>query len=188
MLKFSFNKTSMIRRTLQSRDYHIRIADTVIGGDGKPRNPGHIAIYPTKEEQEKHDLSPSYGHNPTDAPGRTVQPLSVLLQIKGYPAVNFNSYITRAAVFSQDKPMNYCDRSIDMGPLSDEQAKILKEWRSHHFYELTCSDPTKGTNCVEEIRQLMEKLEGREIPYIRFETPQGLGQRIKDQVLPHKGK
>jgi len=181
MLKSLTNKTTLLSRTMQQyRGYTIKIANTIVGKNGLPRDPGHVAIYTTDQEQKDYGLNVCYGQNAASKADQKKEHIDVQLQIEGHQAVPFKSYVTPSAGFSNDKEMLYWNESIEMGPLTSMKAKILAEWMANANYEVTCVDPVNATNCVEEVRRVLEEMLAQPLPYVKFETPQALGHRIKE--------
>jgi len=163
----------------QTKNFMIYIWPTIVGKQGRPTYSGHINIGTTEAEQKQHGINSFFGHSGAVGPDLIREPVTVPLQINGHPKVEFLSYIVPSAPFSDDRATHGWQVAINMGPMDDRQAKILSEWISHPKYELTCHNPEEGTNCVEEIRLVMIALEGFDLPYIPFETPQALGDRIE---------
>ena len=166
--------TSMLNRASQkSRNYYARFWYPDEDGDLY----GHASIVTTEEERKSFGLSAAYGHNPASRRQRRLIDTIQIPDPEG-GARNVDSRVYNSAEFSSESRTEGGNKSVDLGPLDAKQAKILAEYRPSRYFELSCHDPSVGTNCVYEARSVVALIEEKSLPHIHLEEPQELAKRI----------
>lgn len=157
------------------------IVKTRKDGSARIDAPGHVQIRPSATEQKLYGLRESYGHHPEPGVRGTARRTEVTLYT-GQTAV-IVGVEKPGGRFGDDKPIPLsCETAIvvDHGPLSPEQAKILKQLGEQPILERYETTGQLGCNCVSGHKEVMKKVLGVDIPTHTFMTPQEMAEAVKD--------
>lgn len=119
-------------------------------------NVGHVQFQPTAEEIKKYGLKPAYGHIPKMGLNREHPEVSGTLNTGD--RFNMKGVMGPAVPFDQDKQIDMSDPRVisrDLGPLTPEQAEILKNHQGPPNYETT---GTYAPNCVQAAGNFLVKI------------------------------
>lgn len=189
MLAGSSEVLSPLLHHVSKRTYFVASKPTTFDSNGNVRDPGHVQIHTTPEEQALYGVKPVYGHSPhPSASSKNHFSTDVAIPAisegeKPRHIKNMKSFVKKARGFGEDHHRGPGMTSVDMGQMKEREATVLKNFHHDDDFEVTGK---RMQNCVHGTYNALAKMHG--LPPLPEEFHHMMPQQLAPYVVQLRRK